>query len=196
MIWTSSRRHRIRARGFAVPVALVLLSGCGSAVTSFVNPDVDFTHVQRVAVVPFRNLTTDELADERMESIFLMELVRANVLQIVEPRETAEAMAAAGIPTSAALTPEQTVALGKRLGVEALFFGSIEEYGYGQGDRRRGPQITGAFGMAETETGVVIWRSQVHATGASFWKKLFGGGTADLYTVSRKVVRKALGTLL
>jgi uncharacterized protein YbjQ (UPF0145 family) len=49
--------------------------------------------------------------------------------------------------------------------------------------------------MAETETGNLIWRSQVHVDGSSLWKKLFGGESASLYDVSRKAVQKALGSL-
>jgi hypothetical protein len=152
--------------------------------------------MQRVAVLPFQNLTSDGLAGQRMQSIFLIEILKEEVLEIVDPRETAAAMHDLGQTPGMALTPEQSVTLGRKLNVDALFFGIVEEYGYSHGDRRRGPEITAVFGMTETETGVEVWRAQVHATGSSVWKKLFGGGTADLYSVSSDVVRKALATLL
>lgn len=174
----------------------VVLGGCGSSGVSYVNPNVDFGFMQRAAVLPYQNLSSDQLADERMQSIFLMEILKADVLEIIDPRETISAMNSLGLSAESALTSQQAVALGEKLGVDALFFGIVEEYGYSRGDRRRGPEITAVFGMQETETGSVVWRSQVHATGSSFWKKLFGGGAADLYTVSRETVRKALRTLI
>ena len=94
------------------------------------------------------------------------------------------------------LTPAQAVRLGAELGVEALFFGTVEEYTLGRGDRTRGPEITAVFGMIETQTGAVVWRAQVHETGGSIWKRLFGGSPDDVYTVSRDAVRRALRTLL
>jgi hypothetical protein len=94
------------------------------------------------------------------------------------------------------LTPEQVTALGRQLNVDALFFGIVEEYGVSRVDPRRGTEVTAVFGMFETETGSVVWRSQVHTTGSSTLKRLFGGGSAGMYEVSRDAVRKALGTLL
>ena len=93
------------------------------------------------------------------------------------------------------LTPEQIVTLGEALSVEAVFLGSIEEYGLQSRSRQQIYGVTAVFSMAETETGNLIWRSQVHVDGSSFWKKIFGGESASLYDVSRKAVRKALGSL-
>jgi hypothetical protein len=174
----------------------VLATGCGSRTGVYIHPDVDFAHMERAAVLPFQNLSTDYLAGERIQSIFLMELLEQDVLGLVDPRETASAMEALGVRAGSTVTPEQAVALGRKLAVEALFFGVVEEYGYSRGERSRGPEITAVFGMTETQTGVLVWRSQVHATGSSIWRKLFGGGPADLYTVSRETVRRALRSLL
>ena len=80
--------------------------------------------------------------------------------------------------------------------MDALFFGTVEEYGISRVDRNRGPEVTVVFEMLETQTGVVVWRSQVHGTGSSIWRRLFGGGAADLYAVSEDVVSRALRSLL
>lgn len=185
-----------RGARLALVVAALAGAGCGSPGGSYVHPNVDFTYMKRAAVLPFQNLTTDFQAAERMQSIFLMELLEEDVLALVDPRETQAALLALGLPAGSALTPEQAIALGKKLEVQALFFGTVEEYGYGQGDRSRGPVLTATFGMTETQTGVLVWRAQSHATGSSVWNKLFGGGPRDLYDVSRETVRKALRTLL
>jgi hypothetical protein len=184
------------AAGVIVAALAQLLYGCASSGSGFVNPDVDFGYMRRAAVLPFENLTQDDLADERMQSVFLMEMLEAEVLDIVDPREAQSAMLRLGLNPGAALTAEQAVALGKELQVDGLFFGVVEEYGQSRTDRRNGPEVTAVFGMTETETGSVVWRSQVHATGMSFWKRLFGGGPSSLYAVSRDAVRRALGTLL
>ena len=86
--------------------------------------------------------------------------------------------------------------LGKQLSVDAVFSGTVEEYGYARGGIDRSPEITMVFALTETETGSMIWRTHVHETGSSFWKGLFGGAPDDMYKVSRDNVRKALRTLL
>lgn len=174
---------------------LVAWSGCAGSGTSFVSPAVDFSQIRRCAVLPFQNLSDDSFADERLQSIFLMELLRRGSLAVVDPEETASAMRARRFVPGSALTPEQIVTLGEALGVEAVLFGSVEDYSLESRSRRPTRSLTAVFGMAETETGNIIWRSQVHVVGSSFWRRIFGSEPAGQYDVSRKAVRKALGTL-
>jgi hypothetical protein len=174
----------------------VALAGCASSGDSYVNPDVDFSYMQRAAVLPFENRSADDLADERIHSLFLMELLKADVLKIADVGETALVMQSMGFNAGSTLTPEQAVALGKRLDVDALFFGVVEEYGVSRVDRNRGSEVTAVFGMTETETGTLVWRAQAHATGSSTWKRMVGGTSSGLYEVSKEAIRKALSTLL
>ncbi|MBU1698773.1 MAG: hypothetical protein KJ970_11335 [Candidatus Eisenbacteria bacterium] len=171
------------------------LSGCASSGESFIHPNMDFGHVQRCAILPFQNLCSDDLADERLQSIFLMEVLKKERLEIIDPGETLSGMLVQRLSPGKELTPQQGVALGKELGVDAIFFGVVEEYGINTADRKRGPEITLVLGMMETETGTTIWRSQVHKTGMSIWNRLFGGSPASLYDVSRNAVRQALKSL-
>lgn len=175
---------------------LPLQAACGSGTQSFIQPRIDFSYLQRAAVLPFDNLTRDELADERMRSIFLSEVLAADALEIADPRETAAAVEALGLAPNVPLTPEQAVTLGTSLSVDALFSATVEEYGYARGGLDRNPEITVVFTLTETETGSIVWRAQVHETGSSLWKRLFGGAPDDIFEVSREAVRNALGTLL
>jgi hypothetical protein len=176
-------------------LAALTLAGCASTGVSYIHPGVDFGHIKRCAVLPFRNLTTDNLADERMRSIFLMEVLNEGVLEVAGRGETDAAVVALRISMETALTPDQIVSLGQRLSVDAVFFGTIEEYGLTRLGRARSNEVTAVFGLAETQTGVVVWQSQVHLGGTSLWQKLFGGDPPGLYDVSRKAVREALRTL-
>jgi hypothetical protein len=177
-------------------LVLLLWTGCAGSSTSFVHPTVDFSNIHRCALLPFQNLTADGFADERLQSIFLMEVLRRGSLSIIDPEETMSAMKEQRLIPGSTLTPEQIVALGKALSVEAVFFGSVEEYGVQSRSRQQVYEITAVFGMAETETGNLIWRSQVHVDGSSIWKKIFGGESAGLYDISHKAVQRALGSLL
>ena len=191
-------RLRMRARRFRFGL-LCWLSlacfGCASSGTSFLHPNVDFSHIQRCALLPFLNLTSDTFANERLQSVFLTEILNHPSLTLVDPEETVSAMKQLHISLTTALTPEQIVALGKSLKVDGVFLGSVEEYGEASHTRSPTFAVTAVFDLAETETGNTIWRCQVHVDGSSLWRKLFGGDSASLYAVSRKAVQKALGTL-
>lgn len=189
------RRH-VHPLWIALLLLAPFLCGCGSSAKSFIKPRVDFSYLQRAAVLPFENLTRDDLADERMQSVFLSEILAEGVLEIADPRETAAVLGTLGVRPGQQLTPEEVVALGEKLSVDAVFFGVVEEYGYSRGGTVSAAAVTLVLGLAETETGSIVWRAQSHETGTSFWKRLFGGAPDDLYEVSRTTVQKALATLL
>jgi polysaccharide biosynthesis protein PelC len=183
--------------GLRWAVALLLAgAGCAGSGGAFVHPDVDFSHIQRCAVLPFQNLSSDNFAGMRVQSIFLMEVLANGSLAIVEPEETASAMKDLKIPAGGVPTAEQLVALGKALSVQGVFAGSVEDYGPLNRSGQQGYQVTAAFSLFETETGNLVWRAQSHVEGLSLWKRLFGGESASLYDLSRKAARKALGSLL
>ena len=173
----------------------VALSGCSPRATSYVNPDVDFSFVHRVAVFPFQNLSADHRAPARVGSIFLAEILEHEGLVILAPGETLSTLVEMKLGSAEVLSADQIVELGRRLDVDAVFFGTVEEYGLEQMGRDRSFALTASFSMAETSTGALIWNSQVHKGGVSIWRKLFGGGAPEPYSVSRDAVRQALGTL-
>ncbi|MFC1573415.1 hypothetical protein ACFL6M_07440 [Candidatus Eisenbacteria bacterium] len=189
------RPVKLGSAGILLLVTAQLLMGCAAQNMTFVHPGVDFGHIRRCAILPFMNQSSDDLADERMRSIFLTEILDDGTLEIVGTGETLAAIRSLQLMTDVTLTPEEIQRLGSALSVDAFFFGVIEEYGLSRTDRASGYEVTAVFGMTETQTGTVVWRTQVHVNGSSMWTKLFGGGTLSLFDVSRKAVRKGLETL-
>lgn len=175
---------------------VLALHGCGSAPVHYVNTDVDFSFIRKAAVVPFQNLSADRYGAQRMESVFLAELLTYEGLQISDPGEVLKAWNDLRFGADVVLSPQQAMALGERLGVDAVFTGAVEEYGLDRLGSNQTYSVTAVFGLTETVTGTVIWNAQVHRDGSSLWKTLFGGQPASLYEVSRKSVRQALDTLL
>jgi hypothetical protein len=193
----------VRRWSFALPVPVValalacgVLGGCSPRATTFTRTDVDFGRIHRCAVLPLRNLSPDGKAADRLDGIFLTELLRAGQgLVIVEPGATDAAIRDLRLNVAEPLAPAQVVELGKRLGVEGIFAGAVLDHGAEQNSRDRANVVTAEFSLSETETGALVWQTQVHGTGTSLWRKLFGGESESLYDVSRDVIRKALGTL-
>jgi hypothetical protein len=116
-------------------------------------------------------------------------------LVLVDQGEVLHTMQRLKISPGATLSSEQIIALGQQLSVEGIFFGTVEEYGQARINNAQVYHITAAFSLLETETGSLVWNSQVSKNGTSFWRRLFGGGTASLYQVSRSAVKEAQRTL-
>jgi len=186
-----------RSKPATIVLALLLatLCGCASSGGSFVRQDVDFSYINRVAVYPFRNLSQDVNAAAKVSSIFLTELLDQDALQVVERGEVIAAMAGLQLGVDSVLPAERIMALGQALEVDAIFFGTVEEYGLDRSSRDYTNVVTASYSLFETQSGQMIWNAQVRTDGASFWRKLFGGGTASLYDVSRANVQRALGSL-
>ncbi len=176
-------------------VLVAFAAGCAPDVTSFARDDVDYSFIRRAAVYPFQNRSQDLQAGVRVHSVFLSELLQQDALRTIDPGATLGGIGALRLDTTGELTPEQIIDLGRELEVDAIFFGDVEEYGADRVSNDRVHMVTLTFSMAETQTGSVVWRSTVHRSGTSFWRKLFGGGSASLHDVTREAVRESLETL-
>lgn len=173
----------------------VSLLGCGGGAVSHVRDDVDYSHVQRVAVYPFLNRSPDQWAAARVQAVFITELAARGGLQLIDPGETLAAVRDLRYDSAAELSAAQIIELGKRLSVDAVFFGAVDDYGFERENANRAAVVTLSLRLAETQTGSVIWLSQDHRSGTSVWRKLVGGGSASLHEVTRTAVNECLGSL-
>jgi len=178
-----------------VCLSALALAACSPRATNYLNTKADLSYVQRVAIFPFSNMSQDMQAAPRVQSIFVAGLLEQGGLTLVDEGEVLHTLERMKISPEAALSTEQVVALGKALNVQGIFFGSVEEYGQTRINNSQVYHITAAFSLLETETGSLVWNSQVSKSGTSFWRRLFGGGSASLYDVSRSAVRTAQKSL-
>jgi TolB-like protein len=175
--------------------AIALCGGCAPGASEYVRDDVDFSFIRRVAVYPFFNLTQDMFGAQKVQSIFVTEILDTGELDVVDRGAMLAAVADLKLAPDMILSPQQVIDLSKRLEVDALFFGTVEEYGLERTSRDATHVVTANYQLIEGETGRTVWSSQSRTDGASLMRKLFGGGSASLYDVARANVRAALGTL-
>lgn len=176
-------------------VLAVVGPACSSGTSSYVRDDVDFSHVRRVAVIPFRNLSQDLHASTRVYSVFMTRLLARESVDVMALGEVLSAMNRLRLNADEELSQAQLVALGKELGVDGLFLGEVDEYGLERSSNDRIYLVTATFSLTETETGSLVWTAQVHQDGGSLGRKLFGGGSASQHDVTASAVDQALGTL-
>lgn len=188
-----------RNAALAAAILLVALcttwSGCGPRASQYIREDVDFSFIRRVAIFPFYNLTQDTFAAQRVQSIFVTEILRTGQVEVADRGETLAVVSEMKLPADRVLSPDQLMELGKKLQVDGIFFGTVEEYGTERSARDAAQVVTSVYQLHETQTGKMVWSSQTRTDGTSVMRKLFGGGTAGIYDVARANVRAALETL-
>ncbi|KAA3632786.1 MAG: hypothetical protein DWP97_10430 [Calditrichaeota bacterium] len=179
-------------------VVLSMLLGCGGGVkpTIFLHPDFNFSFIERVAVVPFENLSNEQGAAYRTTRLFISELFAAEAFEVVEPGETKRVIEKTGTVRTAELTKEQIISVGKELGVQALFMGSVNESTIQRSGTSSNAIVTLVVRMVETETGATIWSATNTETGKGFIRSVFGASDKSMSEVTRNCVKNTLRTLI
>jgi len=87
------------------PLALaltLLAAGCGSSHTRpYQDANMDFGSIRTVAVLPFSNLSRDNLAAERVRDVFASMLLSTGAVYVVPYGEVVRTVGKAGIPSPA-----------------------------------------------------------------------------------------------
>jgi len=104
---------------FTLPF-LGLLAACATPRVA-VNPRADFSAVKRVAVLPFSGPKGDLAADMLTQSLV------AQGADVIERQRLDDVMKEHSLTSSSAFDPATAKELGKLLGVDALFLGTVAE---------------------------------------------------------------------
>lgn len=188
-----------------------LMAGCGPHVYIHPSPGLDL--INKMAVMPFDNLTKDDKAAEKVRNGFVIETLRTGSFNVIDTGETDRLLQAAGLSyslsrsqipdTGVSATIEEEAAastplskrIGDALGVQAIIVGSVEAYSAERvGDQVR-PEVSISARLIDAETGIIIWGStHTRRGGAGF--PIFGWGkTTSLSVMSQKVIQDMVNSL-
>lgn len=178
-------------------VATALMSGCGGPrATVFIHQEYDFGFIERVAVIPFRNISREQGAAERATNFFVTELLVAEAFDVLEPGEVQRIMVKNGVTGLGELTTDQIKGIGADGQVQAIFVGTVSEATAIRSGSSQTYSVTIDVRLIETESGRTVWSATNTERGTSFWKSLFGGSGKSQSEVMRKCVHDLLKTLI
>lgn len=175
----------------------LLCAACGTTThqTRFMHANADLGAIKSVAVLPFDTLAQDRNSGDKVQKIFYLELLSLNVFDVSEPGQVTKVVRGGGT-TIDALGPAEYQKIGKDLGVDGLFVGSVVDFAEGRSGSTPTPEITIQLRLIETHSGTTIWSVGQTRSGAGMSTRLFGVGGESLSEAARRVVRRELGTLL
>ncbi|MEK6986733.1 MAG: GNA1162 family protein, partial [Candidatus Thermoplasmatota archaeon] len=180
-------------------VALVALApacaGMRSAEVTYRDPKMDFSLVQKVAVLPFENLTTANTAAERVRDVFMTMMQATGSAYIIPPGEVARGVDRASVAHATSPTAEDVVNLGKVVGVDAVITGVVREYGEVRSGSSSAGVVSVSLQMMETQTGKVVWSASATRGGVDAADRLFGGGGQPMDQETADAVRDLLESL-
>ncbi len=175
----------------------LLAMACAGALppTRFVNPDFDFAFVEKAAVLPLENLSADQQAGVRATRLLITELLASGAIDVVEPGEVRAAFEAVA-DRRRNPTTEQVIAIGQRLGVQAILVGTVTQSESLRSGTVAVPVVTLDVHMLETETGTAVWAATHSEKGGGMSAKLLGTGAEPIAETTRRCVQAILATLV
>jgi len=184
----------MRLRYTMIALLILGIAGCRTTQTRFLHKNADLGAINKVAVLPFDNLSAERTAGDKVQKIFYLELLALDVFEISEPGEVTKSLRAQG--SVDALGANEIKKIGKDLGVDAVFVGSVIDFAETRTGATSTPEVTVQLRLIETHTGATVWSTGQTRSGAGVATRLFGLGGESLTEAARRIVRSELGTLL
>jgi hypothetical protein len=157
---------------------------------------MDFGSVRTVAVLPFQNLSRDNLAGDRVRDVFANMLIATGAVYVVPQGEVVRAIMRIGVANPTAPSIEEVTKLGQALKVDAIISGVVKEYGEIRSGTATANVCSVSTQMFETATGKVVWTASATKGGVGMGDRLLGGGGAPLNDVTEAAVHDLLDKLL
>ncbi len=183
----------------------IIISGCthfGSGVVGGTLPavkkaakeniDVGEVVVKKVAVIPFFNISGSRDAGTIVADIYVTELFNDERYKIEEPGNVRQFVIQEGILNLGELSLDRIAILGRRLGVDGVFIGTIEEYATG---RFGVPVVSMNVRLVESDTGRVVWSARHKRTGDDYVIVFDFGRVSTPPMLAQKMTKEMLKTL-
>lgn len=185
-----------RMFGAAVLCLALCAAACRTpAPVAHISPDMDFSTIKRVAVLPFNNLTNERFADEFVRQVVISEFLASGLADVVSPGEVVHTLETQNVRSPTALSAAQIRALANTLRVEAVVMGSVDRFGEVHSGAVSAPEVTVTLMMADASSGAIVWSVTKTRGSAGFLARHFGARSDTLSETVLHVVRDAVGTL-
>jgi len=187
--------NSISIRHFLLLAAFFLSVACAGTGEKYHNADMDFGAVQSVAVMPFVNLSRDQMAGERVRDVFMTSLLATEGVYVIPAGEVAKGIGIAGLTNPLAPSKEDVMKFGSVVKVDAVITGVLREYGEVRSGSSASNVISLSLQMMEIQTGKVIWAASVTKGGITLKDRLLGGGGDPLNDVTKEAVDELIKKL-
>jgi curli biogenesis system outer membrane secretion channel CsgG len=181
---------------FIVVAALAITAGCKGGPTVFVHQNADFSSIRKVAILPFETLTQDRSVADKVQKILTIEILSLGAFEVVEPGQVQKVLREQRIENAAAMAPAEIKQIGAALGVQALLFGSVVDFGESRVGTNPAPEVTIQLRLVETQSGLTLWSASHTRAGAKWSTRLFGVGGETPTQAAQKLMRQEIGTIL
>jgi TolB-like protein len=185
-------------RALIAGALLVAAAGCAAkrgAQVTFHEPNMDFSLVHTVAVMPFANMSTAQAADKRVRDVFMTMLQATGQIYVLPMGEVQRGLSRVESQNPTAPSSQDVVALAKVLSCDTVITGSVLEYGEARSGSAAANYVSMSVQMLEATGGKLVWSAQSTRGGVSAADRMFGGGGQPMNVVTADAVNDLLDKL-
>lgn len=196
-----NRKHRGRVRNvlfrILLPAVLVTAGSCASPPPeTYRDANMDIGAIYTVAVMPFVNLSRDQLASDRVRDVLTTMILADGRMYVVPAGEISRQVALAGIGNPYAPTKDEVIKIGKMLKAQGVITGVIREYGEIRSGAATANVISLSVQLTEADTGKVVSSVGITKGGIGVVERLFGGGGEPMNNITAKALKDVIKKLL
>lgn len=189
-------RYPARIERALAALLLAAVAACASSKGQrYQDKSMDFGSIRTVAVMPFSNLSRDNLAADRIRDVFSSMLLATGAVYVLPYGEVARGVGRAGVASASQPSTEEIVKLGTILKVDGIITGVVKEYGEVRSGNATSNVVSVSVELLETSTGKVVWAGATTRGGVTMADRLFGGGGTPINDVSEAAVDDLLNKL-
>jgi len=194
---TASRTIPMRRAAAACGLAALALTGCAAPGRLYVNPEADMSFYNRIAVLPFDNLSNDRFAAARVTRALVTELVISGRYEVVEPEEFRVALSRIGGEANAQGLYDMAKLKQGAQSVQAtgILRGAVTEYQMMRVGSDQVPVVGFDVELIDVATGNIVWRLSTMKKGRGRIPVVGGPNALTLSRVTQDACVDAVGQL-
>jgi len=179
-------------------VILESISACSSGTIpyAYVRKNHDQPVVKKVAIFSFHNNTMIDEASKIVTGAFVSSLVKTKKFKVEFPGNIKSFLVNERIIVRTGVDLDTIRRMGRRLGVDAVIMGRIEEF-VGMEEKKRGviPVVSICSRLVDVRTGKILWMAQHRRSGDDYIKVLDFGKVRSVGELTKKVVLEMIETM-
>ncbi len=185
-------------RGVHLIWSLALICGC-TAPHAYIHPEADLGFYRRVGVAQFQTLADDPRSGQKVQRVFLTELLKRHDFDVIVPGEFTrvenDIRTQAGLSGDIPMDSATLQKIGQKAGVQGILLGVVRDYRMERVGQEEFPMISFSLQLVDAPTGRIVWDISIGERGGPKFPVISIGETHTLDELTTKLCRRALGTL-
>ncbi|MFC1523470.1 hypothetical protein ACFL6N_01640 [Thermodesulfobacteriota bacterium] len=151
--------------------------------------------INRIAVLPFENNTTDKFAPERARNSTITQILSLGIADVIDKGLVDSVLLEEAVEYGKPIDQVTLKRLGQRLNIQAFFMGTVNTSNISRKGSVSYPEISLTLRLIDARAAMILWQASGHQDGDSTWARLFGLPSRDAFYVSNNLIRELLSTI-